>query len=421
LHSNIRLNSAAQSQYRLFVLSGSNRLIFSFSHFQTTADYTIKNPATDFPDYLSTVQSYPSTDNATEMTYGIPTEQLVYGATVIIIGIVGTLANGTVLYVLGVSKQLKKHAVNILFINQLALDLFGCFWLAVTHPIEMVSIYLEGSPGYWFCIIILSEDFIWTGINGSKLNLMTIAIERYVKIVCPIWHKNHFRQWMIYLAVAIPWSFSICTIKLGTFLTTDVVDGQCWWGKNWVSPAAKDAYAAVYFTVFFALIFFTLLFCYSSILYVVRRRAKVNTNPLVSVSNSIDARIQMNAVKTMIVISVAFVVCWLPCDLYIAMTLIRSEENIQTAVYFTTMVAGFFNCSLNPFIYALKYDVVKSYFGGLLSCRRNAVEHSPSDSNVVSSKTVSVQVAMNSSSCQHGSNIDQRDTDALQSVRQYHA
>jgi hypothetical protein len=123
---------------------------------------------------------------------------MAFEAAVITIGVTGTLANGLVLYILSASNQMKKQAVNILIVNQLSLDLFGSFWLAVIYSVKIANIYIEGSTGYWVCIFIISEDFSWFGIYGSKLNLMIIAVERYFKIVHPIWHKKNARSWMTY-------------------------------------------------------------------------------------------------------------------------------------------------------------------------------------------------------------------------------
>jgi 7 transmembrane receptor (rhodopsin family) len=158
-------------------------------------NYTISTSSVP-PRDNSTSESAPQTSNSDEKAFE---------AAVIAIGVTGTLANGLVLYVLGASKQMKRHAVNILIVNQLSLDLFGSFWLAVIYSVKISGIYIDGSTGYWVCMLITSEDFSWFGIYGSKLNLMIIAMERYFKIVHSIWHKNNAKSWMTYVAVAIPW------------------------------------------------------------------------------------------------------------------------------------------------------------------------------------------------------------------------
>jgi hypothetical protein len=316
--------------------------------------------------------SEPMIYNTTEQKLQITAEQLIFESAVTLIGIVGALGNGTVLSVFCASKQLRKQDVNVLFINQLSLDFFCCFGLAVEYSAKMANIYLEGSAGYWFCIFILSEDLSYIGIFGSKLNLMSIAIERYVKIVHPIWHKRNFKSWMIYSAAVVPWATGIFLNQFVTSWSTTVVDGQCLWGMVWINDSDRYGLPLSIFIITFVLPFTSFLFCYSSIIFVVRRQAKIAAsqrvnNPFTSVaSNTHDTRLQINAVKTMIIISVAFVICWLPSDMYSVISLVFTETNPLTVVYYPTIFAGFLNICMNPFIYALKYDVVRSRLVKLL-------------------------------------------------------
>jgi hypothetical protein len=181
------------------------------------------------------------------------------------------------------------------------------------------------------------------------------------------------------VAVAIPWIAGVSTTQSVTSLTTAIIDGGCYWGMTWASESAKNGFAITMFCAFFVVPFVSFLFCYGSIIYVVRRQAKIfaaqhANNPSTKTNNSLDMRIQMNAVKTMIIISVAFVVCWLPCDLYILLILIKTNSNVTTSVYYTTVCIGFFNVCLNPFIYAAKYDIVKNYLSRFMTCQKTATE-----------------------------------------------
>jgi hypothetical protein len=265
--------------------------------------------------------------NTTNQPLPIPVEKIIFETAVILIGIVGALGNGTVLYVFCASKQLRNQDINVLFINQLSLDFYSSLWLLVEYPIKMANIYLEGPTGHLLCLFILSEDLAYFGIFGSKVNLMSIAIERYVKIVHPIWHKNNFKSWMIYSAAVIPWAVGMFLALSMTSMSMSVVDGQCLWGVAWINESVKYAFATSTVIITFILPLASFLFCYSSIIFVVHHQAKIVAsqrivNPLAeTASNTHDTRLQMNALKTMIIISVAFVVCWLPCDMYMMLTL----------------------------------------------------------------------------------------------------
>jgi len=117
---------------------------------------------------------------------------------VVVIGVVGTIANALIIYALVASKQYKKH---LLIINQNALDLYSCLFLVITYIVKLCNIHLSGTLGHWLCVIFFSEN-LWCGIMGSIINLAAITVERYLKVVHAVWSKNKLHKWMIYSAAA---------------------------------------------------------------------------------------------------------------------------------------------------------------------------------------------------------------------------
>ena len=117
---------------------------------------------------------------------------------VVVIGVVGTIANALIIYALVASKQYKKH---LLIINQNALDLYSCLFLVITYIVKLCNIHLSGTLGHWLCVIFFSEN-LWCGIMGSIINLAAITVERYLKVVYAVWSKNKLHKWMIYSAAA---------------------------------------------------------------------------------------------------------------------------------------------------------------------------------------------------------------------------
>jgi len=110
---------------------------------------------------------------------------------VLLIGVVGTAGNALVLYALVVSKQHKKQ---VLIVHQNALDLFASFFMIVTYTARLCNVYLNGSVGYWLCTMILSECLSWWATIASAMNLAIITVERYLKVVHPVWAKNKTPQ-----------------------------------------------------------------------------------------------------------------------------------------------------------------------------------------------------------------------------------
>jgi len=115
---------------------------------------------------------------------------------VLVISLVGTAANGLILYALFASKQHKKL---ILIVHQNILELFTSSATLLIYLLKFFNFHLTGSVGYWLWALILSEGLIWLGIAASVINLGIITLERYLKVVHPVWSKNKLKNWMILL------------------------------------------------------------------------------------------------------------------------------------------------------------------------------------------------------------------------------
>jgi len=73
-------------------------------------------------------------------------------------------------------------------------------------------------------------------------------------------------------------------------------------------------------------------------------------------------RIQLNIFKTMIIVSVSFVICWSPNQIYFLLAnlpIFADYMSMDNEIWYVTMCVALFNICINPFIYAAKLEVVK--------------------------------------------------------------
>ena len=318
-------------------------------------------------DYISTA----STSTAANGLEALSLSTIYYQAFVIAIAIVGTLANGSVCALLAQLELRKRGAINILILNQLSLDLFSCLWLLVTYSVQFETLYLTGTWGYLVCQFITSQLFIWIGLQGSVIGMVMITLERYAKLVHLASYKKYFRQWMIYAGVAISWVSGFLVYFPASWTTTNIVQGQCLSDYFWPSAAASQVYVTIYVLISFILPFCVFVYCYGHILVFIKRKAKVFGGNLAA-SDSLLAsslRIQMNIIRTMLIIVLFFALSWTPNQVFIILfnfgLLYNNNNNLQTVAWNAFVFMTFLNVCVNPFIYASQYNAIKKHIIGL--------------------------------------------------------
>ena len=123
---------------------------------------------------------------------------------------------------------LQNSTNSVLIVNHNTLDLATCLSVIIIYPVKLCNIYLTGSTAYWLCILVLSESLCMAKTYGSIIDLAVITVERYLKIVHPIWSKNKLRSWMINSAMAFAWIGALVYNLAVVFPTTKVVNGVCY-------------------------------------------------------------------------------------------------------------------------------------------------------------------------------------------------
>jgi len=290
---------------------------------------------------------------------------------VIVLGVVGTTANGLILYALVASKQHKKH---VLIVNQNVFDLFSSISLIVTYAVKIANIPLFGRLGYWICMILLSEKLIWCGIIGSVINLAIITVERYLKIVHPVWSKKKLQRWVVCLAMAFAWIAAVVYNVAVVFPTSSVTDGACDTYAIWKNETSKVILFVWKFVSFYVVIILICIFCYWRIVQVIRRQAAVMASHSAaggpSTAQTQTSQMQSSVVKTMIFVSAFYAISWLPTYVYLLLVNLKPELPIlKTGYYMAEFISWLYICT-NPFIYAAKFSPVRKVLLGMIPCKK---------------------------------------------------
>jgi len=293
---------------------------------------------------------------------------------VLAIGLVGTAANALVIYALIAhhARETKKRVINLLIINQNFLDLVCCLLLVITVCVEINNTYLTGAFGYFICSLFMSYAATYSILSGSIINLVALTLERYLKVVHPFWSKKHLKRWMIHAVMAFAWIAGIALNAPVSFVVSRVEDGFCLFPFEF----QFIYYELCIVVVFFFIPVFTFVYCYWRIVVVLRRQMRVMAAHNVEGSSQMNAsqaqskRVKWNVIKTMIIVSVVFVVCYCPNNV-LFLILVRAPPTSSLVVgYYPTVFLMYLNVCMNPFIYATKHDGVKQQLARLIVCRK---------------------------------------------------
>jgi hypothetical protein len=180
---------------------------------------------------------------------------------------------------------------------------------------------------------------------------------------------------MIYVAITSTWIYNIVANILYFFPTSVVVSGECLPFSVFANRTASVFYGIWNSVSFYIIEVVMFVYCYSRILYVLHRRQRVlacqsaNMTTVTDVKAVKDMRLQMNIIKTMIIVTAVFVVSWLPNNVYFMIFFFSSDVSVLSVGYDTTILIAFINVCINPFIYAGKYDIIRGRCISLITCR----------------------------------------------------
>ena len=150
----------------------------------------------------------------------------------IIIGVMGILTNGLVLIGLGLAGRSKLNASSAHIANHTAFELLTSVSRIMRH-----ALYITGSLNYYsdsgragmaLCTLIDSSSVTIALFQGSSFSVVIHTLDRFWKIVYPIHHRKHYRRWMLYVALLLPWLNGVASNIIPTILTTRIVNGICY-------------------------------------------------------------------------------------------------------------------------------------------------------------------------------------------------
>ena len=313
--------------------------------------------------------------------------ELIFLYSVIIAGILGTLANGIVIMMfLKQSNGTKMSTSNKLILNQMTIDLISCMSLILVYGWKAGNVKSNRSWSYLSCCLIESETLIRSPVIGSSMNLIFLTLERYWNIVHNSLYREYYRNWIAVMVISLAWIIGYGLAVPVTIATVDFSDGIC---RLMNSPSALEILNFnnnMVFVVGYGIPVLVFVVCYSHILVIMKASSKNFDNPEGGEANpnvrNMHYRRQMTLAKTMMIIIVSFVVCWAPNNVVgVLMTAYPQSFAwaMNSSLWYGTLFAGLLEACIHPFIYGARVDLVRNYMKEILSKYRSGT--CPTDPN----------------------------------------
>ena len=143
-----------------------------------------------------------------------------------------------------------------------------------------------------------------------------------------------------------------------------VVAEQCLLYSFWPSPLFNNSWGVFLFIITFLIPLIILVYCYGRILWILTRRIGSNLNNSCTYADKFQVA-RTNTIKTLLIVALCFIICWVNNEVYYLMYNLGYAADWNSMYYQFTVVMVFLNCTINPFIYIIKY---KDYQTALRSC-----------------------------------------------------
>ena len=298
------------------------------------------------------------------------------------VGTIGVLANGFVLVVLFGFAKLKSVPCTHLMIHQTVTDTICSAILLLKYTLQLtIDGHLSGAWGEFLCRFLFTENLFWTAFNASSYSLVNIAIERYLMVIHPVFHRNHFTKAVVAGLIILDWVAGAALVGSLPFMRT-VKDGRCRgvWDTGINGKASSwSNFTGTYFIP--AVILMYSCFCTAYAL-LKRSQAVGATDGSRPISKG-----QVNMTITMILVAGVYMVCLTPYQFYSNLSMVIPTFPFHGGTYTSLLLLCVVNCCVNPFIYAVKFGAFKSGVRKMLHMKSSLVDMSSAERTNASDMT----------------------------------
>ncbi|ELU06600.1 hypothetical protein CAPTEDRAFT_96648 [Capitella teleta] len=274
------------------------------------------------------------------------------------IGTVGVLDNSLVILTLVKRRSnfLRRNCYRFI-LHQSIIDLVASVFLILTTRFHQMTGLPAGLASEVNCRVWLTNLFLWGPFMISTYNLIAMTFERYFAVLKPVAYKSSSKGAIFITSVISTWTLGMTFNALMKIITSGVVNGRCRVLYHWSSPEARQGFGILTIVIEYFLPLVILIFCYSHMIYILKQMGSVVRPVADHVTNKASSnrfRARKNITKTMLWVSICFVLCWTSNQVYFLLMNLGFNLTTKTNFYKFTVIAAFLNCCVNPFVYLVK-------------------------------------------------------------------
>ena len=117
---------------------------------------------------------------------------------------------------------------------------------------------------------------------------------------------------------------------------------------------------------------------------------KKGTNPEIRMEGHLKDRFQLartNTMKTFLLVGLFFIICWSSDQIYYLMYNLGYDVNFNGSYYKIFVLMVFVNCTVNPFIYLIKYKDYQQALREFCGCRKDREESETKNEHLLKQTT----------------------------------
>ena len=137
----------------------------------------------------------------------------------------------------------------------------------------------------------------------------------------------------------------------------------------WPAAKIKNIVGTFAVCVQFIIPVLILFYCYGRILWIITKRIDSNFNRNVTQTDMFQAA-RNQTIKLLVIVALFFVICWSNNQVYYLMYNLGYGIDWNGTYYQFTVLMVFLNCTINPFIYIVKYKDYQEALRNLLCCTK---------------------------------------------------